>query len=104
MSSTGHLPELESLRSQVADLARELAERDQAMQARQQGVDGELQDLRKQSDLLRAIMEGTAADTGDDFFASLATHLTSTLHMQYAVIGEILDGTPARIRTLAVSS
>ncbi|MEK6533171.1 MAG: PAS domain S-box protein, partial [Nitrospirota bacterium] len=104
MSSTGQLPELESLRSQVADLARELAERDQAMQARQQGIDGELQNLRKQSDLLRAIMEGTAADTGDDFFASLATHLTSTLHMQYAVIGEILDGTPARIRTLAVSS
>lgn len=104
MSSTGHLPELESLRSQVADLARELAERDQAMQARQQGVDGELQDLRKQSDLLRAIMEGTAADTGDDFFASLAAHLTSTLHMQYAVIGEILDGMPSRIRTLAVSS
>ena len=34
MSSTGHLPELESLRSQVADLARELAERDQALQAR----------------------------------------------------------------------
>ncbi|HEX7766778.1 MAG TPA: PAS domain S-box protein, partial [Nitrospira sp.] len=104
MSSTGHLPELESLRSQVADLARELAERDQAMQARHQSVDSELQDLRKQSDLLRAIMEGTAADTGDDFFASLATHLTATLHMQYAVIGEILDGIPARIRTLAVSS
>ena len=104
MSSTGRLPELESLRSQVAGLARELAQRDQAMQAQQQGLDSELQDLRKQSDLLRAIMEGTAADTGDDFFASLATHLTSTLHMQYAVIGEILDGTPARIRTLAVSS
>lgn len=31
MSSTGHLPELESLRSQVADLARALAERDQAI-------------------------------------------------------------------------
>jgi PAS domain S-box-containing protein len=104
MSSTQHLPELESLRSQVAGLARELAERDRAMQTRQQGVDGELQDLRKQSDLLRAIMEGTAADTGGDFFASLATHLTSTLHMQYAVIGEVLEKTPARIRTLAVSS
>ncbi len=104
MSSTQHLPELESLRSQVAGLARELAERDRAMQTRQQGVDGELQDLRKQADLLRAIMEGTAADTGDDFFASLATHLTSTLHIQYAVIGEVLEKTPASIRTLAVSS
>ena len=74
------------------------------MQARQQGIDGELQDLRKQSDLLQAVMEGTAADTGDDFFASLAIHLTSTLHMQYAVIGEVLEKTPASIRTLAVSS
>ncbi len=104
MSSTGHLPELESLRSQVADLARELAERDQAVQARQQDNDGELQELRKQSDLLQAIMEGTAADTGDTFFASLATHLTATLNMQYAVIGEVLEKTPARIRTLAASS
>ncbi len=104
MSNTGQLPELESLRSQVADLARELAARDQTLQAQRQDIDDELQDLRKQSDLLRAIMEGTAADTGDDFFASLATHLTSTLRMQYAIIGEILDGTPARIRTVAVSS
>jgi PAS domain S-box-containing protein len=104
MSTTGHLSELESLRSQVADLARALAERDQALQAQQQGIDGELQDLRKQSDLLRAIMEGTAADTGDDFFVSLATHLTSTLHMQYAVIGEVLEGTPAKLRTVAVAS
>jgi PAS domain S-box-containing protein len=31
MSSTGHLPELDLLRNQVADLARELAERDRAL-------------------------------------------------------------------------
>ena len=31
MSSTDHLSELESLRSQVADLTREFAERDQAI-------------------------------------------------------------------------
>lgn len=104
MSGTGHLPELESLRSQVADLARELAERDQATQTRQQGLDSELQGLRQQADLLQAIMEGTAADTGDDFFASLAMQLTSTLRMQYTIIGEVLERTPARIRTLAVSS
>ncbi len=104
MSSTGHLPELESLRSQVAELARELAERDQAQVTHQEGIDSELEDLRKQSDLLRAIMEGTAADTGDDFFASLATHLTNILRMQYAIIGEVLEKTPARIRTLAASS
>lgn len=32
MSNTGHLPELEFLRSQVAELSRKLAERDQSMQ------------------------------------------------------------------------
>ena len=32
MSSAGHLPELDQLRSQVADLARELAERDRVLQ------------------------------------------------------------------------
>ncbi|MCS6291671.1 MAG: PAS domain S-box protein, partial [Nitrospira sp.] len=104
MSGTGQLPELESLRTQVADLVRELTARDQAQLAQQKDIDAELQSLRKQSDLLQAIMTGTAADTGDTFFASLATHLTVTLNMQYAVIGEVLEKAPARIRTLAVSS
>lgn len=71
MSSTGHLPELDLLRGQVADLSRELAERDRT-----------LQDLREQSALLRAIAEGTAAETGEEIFASLVTHLTSVLHVQ----------------------
>jgi len=93
MSSTDHLSELESLQLQVADLARSLAERDHSMQ-----------DLREQSQLLRAIVEGTAAETGDEFFASLVTHLTSTLHVQYAVIGEVLEGRLRKIRTLAVSA
>ncbi len=93
MNSPDHLAELESLRSQVADLARALAERDRSMQ-----------DLREQSQLLRTIVEGTAAETGDEFFASLVTHLTSTLHVQYAVIGEVLEGPLRKIRTLAVSA
>lgn len=104
MSSPGQAPELESLRLQVADLARELAARDQSMQIQQQSLEHAVEDLRAQSDLLQAIMEGTAADTGDEFFASLATHLTASLHMQYVVIGEIVDGGSATIRTLAVAS
>jgi len=104
MSTIDHLSELESLRSQVADLAYELAARDQSMQVQHQSFEHVMQDLRAQSDLLKTIMEGTAADTGDEFFASLATHLTATLHMQYAVIGEIVDGTPVTVHTLAVAS
>ncbi|HKQ36160.1 MAG TPA: PAS domain S-box protein [Nitrospiraceae bacterium] len=93
MNSTDHLSELESLRSQVADLTRALAERDVSMR-----------DLREQSNLLRTIIEGTAAETGDEFFASLVTHLTSTLHVQYAVIGEVCEGRLKKIRTLAVAT
>ena len=103
MSSADHPSELESLRSQVADLARKLAERDQSMQVQSHHLEETMQGLRGQSHLLRTIIEGTAAETGDEYFASLVTHLTATLHVQYAVIGEVLEGRLRKIRTLAVS-
>ena len=93
MSSTDHLSELESLRSQVANLTRELAERDRSTQ-----------DLREQSELLRAIVNGTATETGEEFFTTLVTQLTSLLHIQYAVIGEVQGDHTKKIRTLAVSA
>ena len=104
MSSTGHLPELESLRSQVADLARALAERDHSMQAHTQHLEQTLQGFREQSHLLRTIIEGTAAETGDEFFTSLVTRLTATLNVQYAIVGEVVGGQTKSIRTLAVSA
>ena len=104
MSSTGHLSEVESLRSQMADLTRALAGRDQSMQAQAYHLEETMRDLREQSHLLRATIEGTAAKTGDEFFASLVIHLTSTLPVQYAVIGEVLEGRFRKIRTLAVSA
>jgi PAS domain S-box-containing protein len=93
MSSTGHLSELELLRSQVADLSRELAEWNRVAQ-----------DLREQSDLLHAIVGSTAAEIGEGFFAALVTHLTSALHIQYAIIGEVQGDRIKKIRTLAVSA
>jgi PAS domain S-box-containing protein len=93
MSSTGSLPELDALRSQVADLSRQLAERDHSSQHQ-----------REQSDLLRAIVEGTAAETGEAFFSALVTHLTSVLHIKYAFIGEVQGDHIRKIRTLAVSA
>ena len=92
MSSTNHPLELESLRSQVADLTRALAEQEQAMQAQCHHLEETMRDLREQSNLLRTIIEGTAVETGDEFFASLVTHLTMALHVQYAVIGEVCEG------------
>src|SRR5438552_1175176 len=104
MSSTNHLSELESLRSQVADLTRTLAERDQSMRAQRHHFEETIQDLRERSHLVHTIIEGTAAETGDEFFASLVTHLTSRLHVQYAVIGEVCEGRLKKIRTLAVAA
>lgn len=103
MSQTSHVPELDSLRSQVADLVRELAARDQTMQAQTQRLTHTLRDLQEQSHVLRTIVEGTAADTGDEFFASLVTHLTAALNVRYAVIGEVVGEEAKTIRTLAVS-
>ncbi|MBX3349083.1 MAG: PAS domain S-box protein [Nitrospira sp.] len=104
MNSTSHLAELDLLRRQVADLSRELTERDQALQDFTRQRDDELQDLRERSDMLRAIVAGTAAETGEDFFSTLVCHLSSVLGVQYAVVGEIQHGPVKKIRTLAVSA
>ncbi|HET6342880.1 MAG TPA: sigma 54-interacting transcriptional regulator [Gemmatimonadota bacterium] len=50
---------------------------------------------------LRAISEGTAAATGDDFFRSLVRHLAMALDVRYAFVAECLDAGRSRARTLA---
>ncbi len=50
---------------------------------------------------LRSIMEGTAAVTGDDFFASLVRHLASALEVRYAFVTECRERPPIKARTLA---
>ena len=104
MSPTSHLPELDLLRQQVADLARELTERDQTFRERKRQLDDELQDLRERSDMLRAIVAGTSAETGDDFFPTLVCHLSAVLGVQYAVVGEVSHSPIKKIRTIAVSA
>ncbi len=97
--------EVDLLRSQVAELSRELAERDQTLQEQRRRRDGEFQDLSKQAAQLHAIVAGTAEETGEGFFPALVTHLTSVLGVQYAVIGEVLqDFGRKKIRTVAVAA
>jgi GAF domain-containing protein len=48
---------------------------------------------------LRAILEGTARHTGQEFFQSLVRHLASAVGTRYAFVAEFLRGT--RARTLA---
>lgn len=104
MSATSHPPEMELLRKQVADLARELTERDQAFRHQNRQMDGELQDLRKQSEMLRAIVSGTAAETSEKFFQTLVLHLCSVFGVQYAMVGEIQPAAAKKMHTIAVAS
>ncbi|MBH0176626.1 MAG: hypothetical protein HP491_01840, partial [Nitrospira sp.] len=99
------LSEVDVLRSQVAELSRELAARDQTLREHSRHHDNELQDLRKQSTQLRVLIAGTAEETGENFFRTLVTHLTSVLGVRYAVIGEVRqDSGTKKIHTMAVAA
>jgi PAS domain S-box-containing protein len=50
--------------------------------------------------MLRAIVEGTACSTGEEFFPVLVRHLASALAVPYAVVSEFASGN-RRVRTLA---
>ena len=50
---------------------------------------------------LRSIVEGTAAVTGGDFFASLVRHLAASLKVRYAFITECRGDQKSHARTLA---
>jgi formate hydrogenlyase transcriptional activator len=58
--------------------------------------------LRRQAEeMLRSIMEGTAAVTGADFFPSLVRHLAAALRVRFAFVTESVDGANTRVRSLA---
>ena len=52
--------------------------------------------LRRSEELLRAIIQGTAAVTGTDFFRSLVRHLAQGLHVRWAFVAECLPSLRAR--------
>src|SRR5437762_12681890 len=47
-------------------------------------------------ELLRAIIQGTAATTGTEFFRSLVKHLAEGLHVRFAFVAECLPNLRAR--------
>src|SRR5262245_14397602 len=49
---------------------------------------------------LQAVVEGTAAGTGQEFFHSLVRHLAEAIDTQYAVVAEFPKA-PPHVRTLA---
>ena len=52
-------------------------------------------------DRLRAILEGTAATTGDSFFRSTVRHFAQALEVKYALIARCTDSSRRRVRNLA---
>jgi PAS domain S-box-containing protein len=51
--------------------------------------------------MLRALVEGTAQDTGQSFFESLVQHLAAAINARYAFIAEFVDRPALRAKTLA---
>src|SRR5260370_21502846 len=51
-------------------------------------------------DILRAVVEGTAGSTGEQFFQDLVRHLASAIGVPFAAISEFA-GANTRVRTLA---
>src|SRR6266851_9651443 len=49
---------------------------------------------------LRAVVEGTARGTGQEFFQSLVRHLAEAIDVHYAVVAEFAKA-PPHVRTLA---
>ncbi|MFN0123080.1 MAG: sigma 54-interacting transcriptional regulator [Blastocatellia bacterium] len=58
-------------------------------------------ETRRTEETLRAIVAGTAAVTGDDFFAQLVRHLAAALRVRYAFATECRGDPKTRARTLA---
>jgi hypothetical protein len=50
--------------------------------------------------ILRAIVEGTAGSTGEQYFQALVRHLTAAIGVPFAAISEFA-GVNTRVRTLA---
>lgn len=61
----------------------------------------EVVERRRAEEMLRAVTEGTASVTGDDFFTSLVRHLAAALQVRYAFVAQCTDTRKTTARTLA---
>ena len=62
-----------------------------------------VRDIRKrkmEEELLRTVSEATSSVVGEDFLIELASHITMTLNMRYALITECINAEKTRLRTL----
>ena len=62
----------------------------------------DITERKHREEALRLIVEGTASVTGSNFMHSCVRYLAEVLQVRYALIGELVDAAPTKIRTLAV--
>ncbi len=58
-------------------------------------------DRKQREEALQLIVEGTASETGNEFFRSCVRYLAQLLHVRYALVTEWSDQAKTRLRTLA---
>ncbi|NJM67514.1 MAG: PAS domain S-box protein [Acaryochloris sp. RU_4_1] len=61
----------------------------------------EVAERQRSEQILRLIVEGTAAVTGDAFFRSLVQSLAEALNVRYALVSGCIDSPPTRVCTYA---
>ena len=52
---------------------------------------------------LLQVVKGVSASTGEEFFRSLVDHLSEAAGVEFALVGELVDGNPSRLQTIAAS-
>ncbi|MBK6709223.1 MAG: GAF domain-containing protein [Chloroflexi bacterium] len=80
----------ESIEQQLVDLKRENA-----------ALTERIAQLNRTENTLNAILKGTIAETGYDFFVSLVKHVATALQAKYALIGELVGPNKDQIKTIA---
>ncbi len=59
-----------------------------------QHLQAELQERQRAETILRSMVEGTAAVTGDDFFLALVRHIAADIKISSVLVLEVVDGDP----------
>jgi PAS domain S-box-containing protein len=91
----------EALRKATEELERRVVDRTAELARANALLYEEIVERKRAENVLRLILEGTAAVTGGSFFRSLARHLGSALNVRYAVVVQGVHQPAGQARTIA---
>jgi len=67
-----------------------------------EGIARDVTERKKAELVLQDLAQSVSGATGEQLLSSLVQHLTQTLNMDYAFVGEVIRENPQKIRTVAV--